>query len=86
MLDHIGVDVSDLARSRVFYEAALTPLGYRVIQDLTAEQTGANAIVMFGVEHAGVRDRRGQGSRIGATISPFARRPVRPSMPFMRRR
>ena len=50
MLDHIGVDVSDIARSRAFYEAALTPLGYHVIQDLTAEQTGANHIVMFGIE------------------------------------
>ena len=50
MLDHIGVDVSDLGASRAFYEAALAPLGYRVIQELTAEQTGANPIVMFGIE------------------------------------
>ena len=50
MLDHIGVDVTDIARSRIFYEAALKPLGYRVIQELTAEQTGANPIVMFGIE------------------------------------
>lgn len=50
MLDHIGVDVSDLERSRAFYETALAPLGYRVIQDLTAQQTGANAIAMFGIE------------------------------------
>ncbi len=50
MLDHIGVDVSDLATSRAFYEAALAPLGYRVIQALTAEQTGANPVVMFGVD------------------------------------
>lgn len=50
MLDHIGVDVSDLKTSRAFYEAALAPLGYRVIQELSAEQTGANSIVMFGIE------------------------------------
>lgn len=50
MLDHIGIDVSDLNTSRAFYEAALEPLGYRVIQDLSAEQTGANAIVMFGID------------------------------------
>ena len=50
MLDHIGVDVSDLGKSRAFYEAALAPLGYRVLQELSAEQTGANAIVMFGIE------------------------------------
>ena len=50
MLDHIGVDVSDLKRSRAFYEAALAPLGYRVIQELSAEETGANPIVMFGID------------------------------------
>lgn len=50
MLDHIAIDVSDLKASRAFYEAALAPLGYRVIRDLTAEQTGANAVVMFGIE------------------------------------
>lgn len=50
MLDHIGVDVSDLKGSRAFYEAALAPLGYRVIQELSGEQTGANPIVMFGIE------------------------------------
>ena len=28
MLDHVGVEVSDLDRSRAFYIAALAPLGY----------------------------------------------------------
>lgn len=50
MLDHIGVDVSDLKASRAFYEAALAPLGYRVIQALSAEETGANPLVMFGID------------------------------------
>ena len=49
MLDHIGVDVSDIAKSHAFYAAALKPLGYRVFQALTAEQTGANPVVMFGI-------------------------------------
>ena len=31
MLDHVGVNVSDYARSRSFYEAALTPLGWKVV-------------------------------------------------------
>jgi len=29
VLDHLGITVSDLGRSRRFYEAALAPLGYR---------------------------------------------------------
>jgi catechol 2,3-dioxygenase-like lactoylglutathione lyase family enzyme len=34
MLDHIGISVSDLAQSRQFFVAALTPLGYKVLFDL----------------------------------------------------
>ncbi|HUN48720.1 MAG TPA: VOC family protein [Stellaceae bacterium] len=34
MLDHIGINVSDLARSKAFYEAALAPLGYRVRKEI----------------------------------------------------
>ncbi|MBA3865112.1 MAG: VOC family protein [Solirubrobacterales bacterium] len=30
MLDHVGLEVSDFARSRAFYEAALAPLGIAV--------------------------------------------------------
>ncbi len=30
MFDHIGYNVSDFARSRAFYKAALAPLGHRV--------------------------------------------------------
>ena len=31
MIDHVGVNVSDYAVSRRFYEQALEPLGYRVL-------------------------------------------------------
>src|SRR5687767_167718 len=31
MIDHIGISVTDLARSIAFYERALAPLGYTVI-------------------------------------------------------
>lgn len=33
MLDHIALNVADLARSRAFYQAALAPLGYRVLAE-----------------------------------------------------
>ena len=32
--DHIGLNVSDLARSKAFYAEALGPLGYEVIMEL----------------------------------------------------
>ena len=34
MISHLSLAVSDLARARAFYEAALAPLGYRVRLDL----------------------------------------------------
>jgi catechol 2,3-dioxygenase-like lactoylglutathione lyase family enzyme len=33
MLDHVGIEVSDLARSKGFYEAALEPLGIRLLME-----------------------------------------------------
>lgn len=33
MIDHISLAVSDLARARSFYAAALAPLGYRIVAD-----------------------------------------------------
>ncbi|HEX7929173.1 MAG TPA: VOC family protein [bacterium] len=33
MLDHLGLKVKDLKKSRAFYEAALKPLGYAVVMD-----------------------------------------------------
>jgi len=47
MTDHIGLAVTDIGRSRAFYEAALKPLGYRFIHDAATEAGGT--AVMFGV-------------------------------------
>jgi catechol 2,3-dioxygenase-like lactoylglutathione lyase family enzyme len=33
MLDHLGINVSDYARSRDFYERALAPLGHSVLME-----------------------------------------------------
>jgi catechol 2,3-dioxygenase-like lactoylglutathione lyase family enzyme len=33
MLDHIGLEVSDFGRSKAFYEAALEPLGIRLLME-----------------------------------------------------
>ena len=48
MLDHIGLSVNDLARSREFYRAALAPLGFGLVMEVTREQTGGNAFLGFG--------------------------------------
>jgi len=46
MLDHIGLDVADIVRSRAFYEKALAPLGYAVVHEIAED---GNTVVMFGV-------------------------------------
>lgn len=48
MIDHLGIPVRDIAASRRFYEAALAPLGYRVMSAATNDL--GNNIVLFGVD------------------------------------
>lgn len=40
MLDHIGLEVSDYARSRAFYERALGPLGLEVLLEPVPDVCG----------------------------------------------
>ena len=49
MIDHIGLDVADIVRSRDFYARALAPLGYRIVQEIRPEPERPPAVVMFGV-------------------------------------
>ena len=37
MIDHLGLNVSDMARSTEFYLAALAPLGYAIVMEIPAE-------------------------------------------------
>jgi catechol 2,3-dioxygenase-like lactoylglutathione lyase family enzyme len=39
MFDHVGLNVTDKAKSKAFYEKALAPLGYAVVMDFP-EGTG----------------------------------------------
>lgn len=45
-LNHIGIPVTDIARSKAFYEAALKPLGMGVTMEFGSDQTesGGTAI------------------------------------------
>ena len=33
MIDHTGISVSDVARAKAFYRAALAPLGYALLME-----------------------------------------------------
>ena len=43
MIDHIGIPVSDYARSKAFYEKALGPLGYTLIKEVQQDQNNSPA-------------------------------------------
>ena len=48
MIDHIGLHVRDVARATEFYLEALSPLGYGIVMQVSAEETGHGAAVGFG--------------------------------------
>lgn len=49
MIDHTGVAVSDYAKSKAFYTAALSPLGYELLLEVPAQLTGHEDAAGFGV-------------------------------------
>ncbi len=73
MLDHVGYAVSDLERSRAFYQAALAPLGITLLMEVGADQTesgggaigfGANDVPFFWI---GDNEAVGEGTHIAFT-------------------
>ncbi len=65
MLDHIGLPVSDLAKSKAFYLKALKPLGIGLVMEVTAEQTQGEAAAGLGAKEKpffwiGVGKRKGE--------------------------
>jgi catechol 2,3-dioxygenase-like lactoylglutathione lyase family enzyme len=52
MLDHIGFSVSNIKKSRAFYEGALKPLGVKVLLEVTPKMTGTDESHLgFGDNH-----------------------------------
>ncbi|HEU0285000.1 MAG TPA: VOC family protein, partial [Sphingomicrobium sp.] len=70
MIDHIGIAVSDIGRSRKFYEAALGALGMSVQMEVTPEQTESGGTAMgFGVPGEKIfwiadQERPGEGTHV----------------------
>ena len=77
MIDHLGMPVRDLARATEFYLKALEPLGYGIVMQVSAEQTGHGAAVGFG-EWRKPSFWIGEGERLAAiSMSPSWRRRAR---------
>ena len=73
MLDHIGLAVSDIQRSRAFYEAALKPLGYALVGEPMTNDIGGT-VVMFGIDGEpdfviADRERPGEGNHVAFRAS-----------------
>ncbi|MEL1264709.1 VOC family protein [Pseudoxanthomonas putridarboris] len=72
MIDHIGLPVSDYARSRAFYTQVLAPLGYAVVMEVTREMTGGYEGCGFGPPqrpHFWIGTGRGGASDHGVHIA-----------------
>jgi catechol 2,3-dioxygenase-like lactoylglutathione lyase family enzyme len=50
MIDHMGLTVSDPARSRHFYDKALAPIGYEVLMEVPKDFTDGRAVFGYGVD------------------------------------
>lgn len=48
MIDHTGVQVSDFAKSKAFYQRALAPIGYGLLMEFPAAVTGHTDVAGFG--------------------------------------
>lgn len=71
MIDHLGFPVSDIERSRAFYEVALAPLGLTLVMVATPKQTesGGTAIGFGGADGypffwLGDNERVGEGTHV----------------------
>jgi catechol 2,3-dioxygenase-like lactoylglutathione lyase family enzyme len=73
MIDHMGFAVSELDRSKAFYDAALAPLGLTVIMTVTPEQTGKGRALGYGKDGnpffwIGDNERVGEGTHVAFRV------------------
>lgn len=48
MIDHTGLHMSNPQKSRAFYDAALAPLGYKVLMEVPTSVTGGAIVLGYG--------------------------------------
>jgi len=78
MIDHVGFAVADAEASRLFYEAALAPLGITLLRTATPEQTEAGGTAHgFGRDGkpffwVGDKERVGEGTHVALAVDTRA--------------
>ena len=75
MLDHVGIEVGDLERSKAFYEATLEPLGIRLLMDMGEGTAGFGKDTKFGPNPFFWITARGRPVVSGAHVCFGARTP-----------
>ena len=77
MIDHLGLRVSEYAKSKRFFESALAPLGYQVVMEFGGSVAGLGAagkpdfwISQGEAAGAGPRGVRESGPRDRGRVSP----------------
>jgi hypothetical protein len=86
MIDHMGMHVRDVARSTEFYLKALAPLGYGIVMQVSAEETGGSPAVGSGAgQKPSFWIEQGEPAS-GQMHVALSRRPAPRSMPFTLRR
>lgn len=78
MIDHIGLAVRDIGRSRAFYEAALAPLGIVPLMTVKPDETeSGGTAVGFGMGNnpffwIGDNERPGEGTHVAFRVEARA--------------
>ena len=68
-INHLGIPVSDIARSKAFYTAALEPLGLQVTLEVGPDQTQSGGTAIgFGAEGDGGLFWIGDNERVGEGV------------------
>jgi catechol 2,3-dioxygenase-like lactoylglutathione lyase family enzyme len=52
MIDHTGINVSNVEKSKEFYTKTLSPFGYQLIKELDASGAGFISLAGFGTDRA----------------------------------
>jgi catechol 2,3-dioxygenase-like lactoylglutathione lyase family enzyme len=74
MIDHIGLAVTDIERSRAFYDAALGAIGLAKIAEVTPQQTESGGTAIgYGKDGnpffwVGDNERVGEGTHVAFTV------------------
>ena len=68
-VNHLGIPVSDIQRSKRFYSSALAPLGMSIVMEISPDRTeSGGTVVGFGTEHDNGVFWIGDNERVGEGV------------------